>query len=87
MSVQASGIIASNIYRRDDAPRYKRGDRVLVLICVANIAVYILAKIYYILRNRHKSRAWDAMTVDERLVYLKTTTDEGNKRLDFRFAH
>lgn len=87
MSVQASGIIASNIYRRDDAPRYKRGDRALVLICVTNIAVYILAKIYYVLRNRYKSRAWDAMTVDERLVYLKTTTDEGNKRLDFRFAH
>jgi hypothetical protein len=27
------------------------------------------------------------MTEDERVNYLATTTDEGNKRLDFRFAH
>jgi hypothetical protein len=87
MTVQAGGIIAANIYRTDDAPRYKRGDRVLVALGATNIAVYFLTKIYYILRNRYKARKWDAMTEDERLVYLKTTADEGNKRLDFRFAH
>lgn len=87
MAVQTGGIIASNIYHASDAPRYKYGDRVLVIICVANIAVYVLTKIYYVLRNRRKAQAWDAMSEDEKLVYLKTTTDEGNKRLDFRFAH
>jgi hypothetical protein len=87
MTVQAGGIIAANIYRTDDAPRYKRGDRVLVALGATNIAVYFLTKIYYVLRNRYKARKWDAMTEDERLVYLKTTADEGNKRLDFRFAH
>lgn len=87
MTVQAGGIIASNIYRADDAPRYKRGDRALVGLGVTNIVVYILTKVYYVLRNRSRARKWDAMTEDERIVYLKTTTDEGNKRLDFRFAH
>jgi hypothetical protein len=87
MTVQAGGIIASNIYRNDDAPRYKRGDRVLLALCVTNITLYILTKIYYILRNQYKAQKWDAMTEDERIIYLKTTTDEGNKRLDFRFAH
>jgi hypothetical protein len=87
MTVQAGGIIASNIYRADDAPRYKRGDRALVALGVTNIAVYLITKVYYVLRNRYKARQWDAMTEDERLVYLKTTTDQGNKRLDFRFAH
>jgi hypothetical protein len=87
MSVQASGIIASNIYRADDAPRYKRGDRVLVILCVTNIVVYGLTKIYYVWRNKTRDTKWNAMTEVERLHYLATTTDEGNKRLDFRFAH
>ncbi|KAL2001521.1 hypothetical protein VTN02DRAFT_1662 [Thermoascus thermophilus] len=87
MAVQTSGIIASNIYREDDRPRYRRGNRTLVSLCVVNIALYIFAKVYYILRNRHRDRKWNAMTAAQREEYLATTTDEGNKRLDFRFAH
>ena len=87
MFVQASGIIASNIYRADDAPRYKRGDKDLVAIIVLNIVVYLLTKVYYVWRNKTRSKKWDAMTEEQRVHYLATTTDEGNKRLDFRFAH
>ncbi|TVY60831.1 putative transporter [Lachnellula suecica] len=87
MFVQASGIIASNIYRADDAPRYRRGNRVLLSLCVMNLGLYGLTKIYYIWRNKTRAAKWDAMTEDERVNYLATTTDEGNKRLDFRFAH
>lgn len=87
MFVQASGIIASNIYRKDDAPRYKRGDRVLVGLVIANIAVYVLTKVYYVWRNKSRAKVWDAMSEDQRVEYLATTNDEGNKRLDFRFAH
>ena len=87
MCVQAGGIIASNIYRTDDAPRYKRGDRVLVSLCVTNIVIYLLTKVYYVWRNNARSEKWSTMTEDERLQYLAATTDEGNKRLDFRFAH
>lgn len=87
MFVQASGIISSNIYRQDDAPRYKRGNRTLVGLVVANIAVYILTKIYYVWRNKSRDTKWNAMTEAERVHYLDTTTEEGSKRLDFRFAH
>jgi hypothetical protein len=87
MMVQAGGIIAANIYRADDAPRYKRGDRALLLLVVANIGIYLLTKVYYVWRNKSRSKIWDAMTEDERVEYLATTLDEGNKRLDFRFAH
>ncbi len=52
-----------------------------------NICLYLLTKAYYVARNRHKDRLWCAMSEDQRLDYLATTADEGNKRLDFRFQH
>lgn len=87
MFVQACGIIASNVYRADDAPRYKRGNRALVAICCMNMGLYVLTKSYYVWRNKSRDKKWSAMTAEERLHYLATTKDEGNKRLDFRFAH
>jgi hypothetical protein len=86
MCVQTSGIIAANIYQEDDAPRYKRGNRVLLSILILNIFLYLGTKVYYVQRNKYRDRTWNAMTEDQKLDYL-ATTDEGNKRLDFRFAH
>lgn len=71
----------------DDAPNYTRGNKALLGIAVGNVALYVLTKIYYVQRNKYRDRKWDAMSQDERLDYLETTKDEGNKRLDFRFAH
>ncbi|KAI1442824.1 MFS general substrate transporter [Annulohypoxylon stygium] len=87
MFCQAGGIISSNIYRADDAPLYRRGNRQLLAVLVMNIVLYSLTKVYYVSRNRYRDRKWNAMTDDEKLHYLSTTTDEGNKRLDFRFQH
>ncbi|EFX04279.1 major facilitator superfamily transporter [Grosmannia clavigera kw1407] len=87
MFVQAGAIIASNIYRKDDAPLYKRGDKNLVAITCMNIVLYLLAKTYYVWRNRQRAARWNAMSEEQRLHYLATTKDEGNKRLDFRFQH
>jgi len=52
-----------------------------------NIVLYLFMKFYYVWRNKSRSKKWDAMSEDERLHYLSTTKDEGNKRLDFRFQH
>jgi hypothetical protein len=87
MSVQTSGIIAANIYQENDAPRYNRGNHVLLALIIGNIFLYSGTKMYYVKRNAYRDRKWGAMTEDQRLDYLATTTDEGNKRLDFRFAH
>ncbi|KAI0123565.1 phthalate transporter [Xylariales sp. AK1849] len=87
MFVQAGGIISSNIYRADDAPLYRRGNRALIGILAGNIVLYLLTKAYYVWRNNQKDKKWTAMTDQEKLTYLETTTDEGNKRLDFRFQH
>ncbi|OAL04277.1 MFS general substrate transporter [Phaeosphaeriaceae sp. SRC1lsM3a] len=87
MFVQAGGIVSSNIYRKDDAPNYKRGNTALLSIACMNLVLYGLTKAYYVWRNKSRDKKWNAMTQEQQLEYLETTTDEGNKRLDFRFAH
>ena len=52
MSVQASSIISQNIYRDDDKPLYRRGNKVLIAICAYNFLLFIGAKIYYVKVNR-----------------------------------
>ncbi|KAF8553375.1 allantoate permease [Imleria badia] len=87
MFVQASIVISSQIYVASDAPRYERGNRILIIICLVNVfLLYPGTKAYYIWRNRQRAKIWDAMT-PEATHYLNTTKDVGNKRLDFRFAH
>jgi hypothetical protein len=52
-----------------------------------NIVLYILTKVYYVFRNNQRDKKWASMTEEQRLEYLATTKDKGNKRLDFRFHH
>jgi len=71
----------------DDAPRYVRGNRALLIVLLTNVVIYLLTKGYYVWRNKSRDKKWNAMSYEEQLNYLATTTDSGNKRLDFRFAH
>ncbi|KAK9351065.1 major facilitator superfamily domain-containing protein [Lipomyces doorenjongii] len=87
ISVQISGIIGNYIYRADDQPLYKRGNKVLIGLCCMNMVIYLLVKVYYVMRNRHRDKIWNAMTQQEKEHYMNTTTDRGNKRLEFRFVH
>ncbi|KAK5114383.1 hypothetical protein LTR85_010205 [Meristemomyces frigidus] len=87
MMVQTGNIVSSNIYRTDDAPLYHRGNSVLLALDFFAIALFAATKLYYTTRNRRRERVWDAMSEEQRAEYLDTTKHEGNKRLDFRFAH
>ncbi|KAG7099992.1 hypothetical protein E1B28_001783 [Marasmius oreades] len=87
MFVQAGNIISSNVYRDDDKPLYKRGNRILLGICTYNIVLFYAVKYYYIAKNRKREEAWAKLTGEEKVNYIHNTKDEGTKRLDFRFAH
>lgn len=87
MFVQSGNIIASNIYREDDSPLYRRGNKILLGITCFSIVLFYLVKVFYVWRNRVRDRKWNAMTAREREDYLANTEDEGQQRLDFRFAH
>lgn len=52
-----------------------------------NFTLIIASKLYYMWRNASKEKVWSAMTQEQKAEYLATTTQEGNKRLDFRFTH
>ncbi|CUA78239.1 putative transporter YIL166C [Saccharomyces cerevisiae S288c] [Rhizoctonia solani] len=84
---QAGSIISTHIYNENDKPFYHKGNKVLVGITVWNILLFYLVKLYYIQRNKWKAARWNAMSTAERAHYLETTTDKGNKRLDFVFVH
>ncbi|KAF8490615.1 allantoate permease [Gautieria morchelliformis] len=87
MFVQASGIISANIYRTDDAPRYQRGNRALIIVsCVNLLVLYPGTRVYYKWRNSQRDARWNAMSPQEKAQYLSTTTDQASRRLDFRFA-
>ncbi|UQC75403.1 major facilitator superfamily transporter [Colletotrichum lupini] len=87
MMVQLARVIYSNIYREDDRPEYRRGNRVLIGICCMNICVYLIAKALYMWCNNKREKEWNAMTEEERIHYLETTKDEGSNRKDIRFKH
>lgn len=86
MSVQISSIISANIYREDDRPEYRRGNRVLIGINVLNIFLYMAVKFYYTWRNKAREKKWTTMSAEEKEAYFSTTTDKASRRLEFRFV-
>ncbi|KIP11782.1 hypothetical protein PHLGIDRAFT_440441 [Phlebiopsis gigantea 11061_1 CR5-6] len=87
MCVQAGAMIGANIYRNDDKPLYKRGNRVLIGICSMNIVLYLLTYLFYRTLNKNREKIWNAWTHKEQQEYLDTTEDDGNRRMNFRFVY
>jgi MFS transporter, ACS family, DAL5 transporter family protein len=87
VSVQLGSVGAAFIYRTDDAPKYRRGNRNLIIINVVVILFFIATKFYYVARNKSRDKKWKAMSAEEQNDYLQNTSDRGSRRLNFRFAH
>ncbi|KAL4918801.1 major facilitator superfamily domain-containing protein [Aspergillus aurantiobrunneus] len=87
MMVQVSNIIGNNIYREEDKPHYRVGNRVLIALAAWSLILFIGSKYYYVWRNKKRAEIWDRMSSTERTEYLTANATKGNKRLDFRFTH
>lgn len=59
----------------------------LLALVAWNFVLSVFIKLFYIWRNKSREREWNSMSQEEKDQYIETTKDEGNKRLDFRFAH
>ncbi|KAI0165338.1 hypothetical protein GGR52DRAFT_575426 [Hypoxylon sp. FL1284] len=73
--MSAGGIIASNIYRSDDALLYHSGNRQLLAPPLPHSAVLWP-------QEQASQQQVNAMTADEKLTYW-STSDEGSKRSEF----
>ncbi|APA07020.1 hypothetical protein SS1G_04294 [Sclerotinia sclerotiorum 1980 UF-70] len=87
MAVQLGNICGNFIYRTDDKPLYHRGNTQLIIINIVAIVVFLLTKVYYVMRNKQRDRVWNAMTAEEQQDYKRNAMVTGSRRLDFRFAH
>ncbi|CDK28770.1 unnamed protein product [Kuraishia capsulata CBS 1993] len=87
IGVQLANIAASYIYRSDDAPHYHRGNRVIIGLCVMNIALFLFTKGYYIWRNKTKELQWSKLSDEQKEEYISAHRHDGNKRLDYLFEH
>ncbi|KAJ5377706.1 transporter [Penicillium cataractarum] len=87
MMVQVSNIVGNNIYREKDKPYYRTGNKVLIGLAAWSLVMFIIAKYYYVWRNKKNAAIWDNMTSEERERYVVENKHLGNKRVDFRFLH
>ncbi|KAL2814974.1 major facilitator superfamily domain-containing protein [Aspergillus granulosus] len=53
MMVQVSNIIGNNIYRENDKPYYRVGNRVLIALAAWSLVLFVFAKWYYVRRNKY----------------------------------
>ena len=77
--VQIGSLISSQIDRKYDGPYYKQGNSVLVAICALSLVTFLAQRQYLVRLNKKK---------EEKLYQsdLIAREQDGNKRLDFRFA-
>lgn len=45
--------LTGQVYRTEDAPYYKQGNKVLIALAVASMFLFTAAKLYYDWRNRY----------------------------------
>lgn len=87
ISVQIGSIVATRFYTEEGKPFYQGANISLIAINAFSVLLCILAKVYYIYRNKQKKRIWDCMSPEQQIEYTTTTRTVGARRLDFQFIH
>ncbi|KAI8665130.1 hypothetical protein NCS56_00948000 [Fusarium sp. Ph1] len=76
MTYQVGSIAAVNIYREGDKPYYYTANKGLIGLCVVNIVLFVLAKLYYVWRNRVLARQYADLSETDKARFF-----------DARFVH
>ncbi|KAJ3789968.1 major facilitator superfamily domain-containing protein [Lentinula aff. detonsa] len=87
MFVQVRCISLCVFYNLTSLSIDKHGNRALIGICSMNIALYVGTYFFYKYINKRRDEIWSSWSKEQQQDYLETTKDEGNQRLDFRFAY
>ena len=61
LGVQISAIAGSNVYQSGDKNNIK-GNSAMVAICVLNIILFPLTKLFYMYQNRKRGQIWNKMS-------------------------
>ncbi|KAF8651059.1 hypothetical protein AX16_004922 [Volvariella volvacea WC 439] len=74
------------IYRADDAPDFKRGNMVNIILTAITLVLWLLQKLYYQYLNSRNARRYAALTDEEKEEEDSKREEKGNKSLLFRFT-
>lgn len=77
MSVQTGSIYGTQIYREEDKPLYRTGNKALIALVCYNFVLFLSTKAFYVWTNRKRDEVWSNMGREEKKRYLETTEDEG----------
>lgn len=80
-----NSVPGSQIYQENDAPRYRRGNKINISLQVVTVFLFLFQRTKYKLTNAWRNHTWNKMSDYEKAVYLQDTKDKGNNRLDFRY--
>lgn len=66
ISVQLSSIIGTQIYRENDKPLYRTGNKALIFLACWSAAGFLFGKWYYVHVNARRERIWNNMSTEDK---------------------
>jgi hypothetical protein len=80
-----NGVPGSQIYQVSDAPRYRHGNKINILLHAITILLFLYQRTRYNLINKWRKYQWNQMTDYQKKIYSIENEAKGNNRLDFKY--
>ncbi|CAO3628867.1 unnamed protein product [Mucor fragilis] len=80
-----NGVPGSQIYQVSDAPRYRHGNKINMLLHATTILLFLYQRTKYDLINKWRAYQWRQMTDFQKKIYSLEHEAQGNNRLDFKY--
>ncbi|KAI8642522.1 major facilitator superfamily domain-containing protein, partial [Parasitella parasitica] len=80
-----NGVPGSQIYQASDAPRYRHGNKINMLLHITTILLFLFQRTKYHYINKWRAHQWSQMSDLQKKVYGIENESKGNNRLDFEY--